>query len=196
MISKTPLALCVYTTAFLMLVKPFDSTYDCTDSTGECDTHSRSGAIYKEIFNLKSHLRDFKVSDRVYALLESDGISVSDLTKFRIKDLDKWCDENSLKAIEQTRFIEAVKALPNAQANEPITEPPIIKLYLGKEEQEQIEQFKKMEQNINTLIEHINVIDQLSERNTNNLTQSINDACDKLETFVKQLRKDLLNQVS
>ena len=173
MVSKTILALCVCATVLSSLLSLFAaSTSDCRDPTGECDTNSISDLIYKQ-FNLKSHLEDFNVPDKVYTLLEGDGIRVNDLTSFRIKGLDGWCHEHSLKIIERTRFIKAVKALPNAQANEEITESTV-KPYLRKE-------LKKIQEN------------------TNNMAQRINDVCDrldKLEVFVKQFRNNSLNQVS
>ena len=159
------------------------SGIECTEN---CD------AIYKETFDLQNHLTKFDVPDRVYTLLETDGIHIGDLISWRVKDIDNWCDENSLKTKERTRFITAIKNLPNAQAAKP---KPTIMLYLEKEHKQQIQQFEQMEQNINILIERIDDINKQENVNTKNITQWINDVCNEMEALVKQLKTDLLSKV-
>ena len=88
-----------------------------------------------------THLLTYHVCNKVIQLLEQDSITVDELSAFRVKNLDIWCDENHLRTIERTRFINAVKLLPTANANK----PQVVRVSLGNEENEQLSQFDEME---------------------------------------------------
>ena len=140
--------------------------------------------------DLRAHLSKYNVPDRVFDLLEKDSITADELSTFRTKDLDNWCDENELRTIEARRFVNAVKALPNAIA----TQPKVVKVFVGNEEKEQLTQFDEMETKINKLIENVTNINKKKKANMNNIIKEINNTCAKILTFVENLRKNLVQQ--
>lgn len=123
-----------------------------------------------------------------------------DLIRFTIKDFEDWCNEYSLKTIERIRFVDAVKNLPNAKANEPQAPTPQEQqtrtfIYLSKEEQSQREKFEDMKANIEILMTSINNIDKTRSSNEKSLINNVNNACDEIQTLVEQLRTNLLSQL-
>ena len=153
------------------------------------------GSEGEKELDLKSHLAKFNVPDRVYGLLAEESITVAELTTFRTRDLDTWADEHELKTIERRRFINAVKALPNADANKPI-KPQIVKVYLGKEEKEQMQKFSEMETNVNKLITNVNEMTNENKSNVENVIKDIDSVCNQMQVFVENLRQKLLKQES
>ena len=143
--------------------------------------------------NLRALLCKYNVPDTVYKLLCDDSITIAELSAFRVKDLDNWCDENHLKTIERTRFINAVKSLPNSQANKPENEGKLIPVLIGNEEKEQLTQFGEMENNVKNMINHIEELKTKS--NFDNVIEEINVVCDEIKSHVEELRQDLLKQV-
>ena len=141
-------------------------------------------------FDLQAHLKKFKVPDNVYTLLQQESITVDELLTFRTSDLDGWCDEKQLKMIERRRFLNAVKALPNANANEAQI------VFVGNEEKEQMSRFEEMENNVTNIINSIDEINEKKKLNVNEIIKEINNVCDEIEAVLKQVRKDLLVQVS
>ena len=144
-------------------------------------------------FDLRAHLSKYNVPNRVLSLLKQDSITENELSSFRIKDLDNWCDENQLKAIEKMRFLNAVKSLPNSQANTPDNEPKIVPILIGNEEKEQLSQFDDMKNNVKNMMNHINKLQNTS--NVDEVIKGINNVCDEIQSYVETLRKNLLNQV-
>ena len=150
----------------------------------------------EECFDLKTHLAKYNVPERVYNLLVEESVTVSELLTFRTTDLDYWSDEHELKAIERRRFINAVKALPNAEANKPSTaKPNIVKIYLGNEEKEQIKQFGDMKANVNKMKHTIEQMNGKNQTNAENAIKDVNNVCNQIQTFVENLRNKLLKKV-
>ena len=58
----------------------------------------------QHVFNLKVHLAQYNVGNRVYSLLSQESITVDELLTFRTKDLDAWCDEHSKKQLKEEDF--------------------------------------------------------------------------------------------
>ena len=153
------------------------------------------GQIQESQFDLKKHLSKYNVPDTVYKLLYNESITCDELITFTIKDLEDWCNEHSLKTIERRRFLNAVKSLPNAQSNQPEIQSKIatMPMFLGNEEKEQLSQFDDMKNNVEEMIRDINEIK--TKTNTDGVMKEINRVCDKIESFVKTLRRNLLQQV-
>ena len=153
--------------------------------------------------NLQTHLSKYNVPDRVYELLEEESITVDELITFRANDLDDWCNEHSLKTIERRRFLNAVNSLKNENngnkhtnnSNSNTKVEPARLVFVGNEEKEQINQFNQMSQNVETMIKFVNNINENSVKNVNVAINEINGVCDKIESFVKQLREKLLAKV-
>ena len=148
------------------------------------------GQVQDTQFDLKTHLSKYKVSDTVYKLLCDESITVDELITLTNEELKDWCNENSLKTMDKKRFINAVKSLPNAQANRPDNEP----VSIGNEEKEQISQFDEMKNNVKNVMNYISQVQNKSD--VDKIIQEINDVCDKIQSFVESLRKNLLKQVS
>ena len=150
--------------------------------------------------NLQTHLSKYNVPDRVYELLEEESITVDELITFRANDLDDWCNEHSLKTIERRRFLNAVNSLKNENNGNNVNNSntkaqPARLVFVGNEEKEQINQFNQMSQNVQTMINCANNINENSTKNINVAIKEINVVCDKIESFVKQLRQNLLAKV-
>ena len=143
-------------------------------------------------FDLKAHLSNYKVPDTVYKLLCNDSITVDELITCTAKDLEDWCNENQLRMIERRRFLNAAKCLPNVQANKSHV-PKIIPVFLGNEEKEQLNKFDEMENNVETVIDCVKQIKDLTK--VDKVIHEINNICDEIETFVAVLRENLLQQV-
>ena len=77
------------------------------------------GQVHNTQFDLQKHLSQYKVPDTVYQLLCADSITVDELVTLTNNELVDWCNENGIKTMAKRRFINSVKALPNAQANIP-----------------------------------------------------------------------------
>ena len=75
------------------------------------------GQVKDTQFDLKSYLSKYNVPDRVYNLLCDESITFDELMTFRVKDLDEWCDEHSLKIIERRRFLNSIKSLVSSQCS-------------------------------------------------------------------------------
>ena len=155
-------------------------------------TANKEGEEQVEV-NLRAHLSKYNVPDKVLSLLVQDSITADELSTFRTKDLDIWCDENGLRAIERRRLINAVKALPNPTASKP--QVNVVKVFLGNEEKEQLAQFDDMEKNIKKMIEEINDINKKKNTNMDSIVKEINNVCDKIQIFVENLRHNSLEQV-
>ena len=155
------------------------------------------GQVQDTKINLRTHLTKYNVPARVYKLLCDESITADELITFRTNDLDDWCNEHSLKTIERRRFLNAVKSLPNAQANKPDNKPKVVEvpvpIFLGNEEKEQLSQFSKMEENVQNMINHINEMENKS--NVDKIIKEIDNVCDGIQSFVEKLRKNLLKQV-
>ena len=155
------------------------------------------GQVQDTKISLRTHLTKYNVPARVYKLLCDESITIDELTTFRTNDLDDWCNEHSLKTIERRRFLNAVKSLPNAQANKPVNKPRVVEvpvpIFLGNEEKEQLSQFDKMEENVTNMMNHINKIKNKS--NADKLVEEINSVCNEIQSYVEKLRKDLTRQV-
>ena len=146
-------------------------------------------------FNLKAHLSKYNVPDTVYELLCKESITIDELITFTISDLQDWCNEHSLKTIEKRRFINLIKSLPNSQSNKPENEKTkIVPVFLGNEEKEQLLQFDDMKNNVENMIKNVNEI-KTKIKNVDGVIQEINDVCDKIESFVEILRRNLLQTV-
>ena len=150
--------------------------------------------------NLQAHLSKFSVPNRVVTLLEQENITIAELVTFTVEDLKDWCNEHSLKTIERRRFLNAVSSLKNENnninSNNSNTKAGATRLvFVGNEEKEQINQFNQMSQNVQTMINCVNNINENSTKNINVAIKEINIVCDKIESFVKQLRKNLLAKV-
>ena len=139
--------------------------------------------------DLKAHFSNYNVSVNVLAMLYDESITIHELVTFTTKDLEDWCNEHSLKTIERRRFVNAVKSLPNAQANKPKFTP----VFLGNEEKEQLNEFDEMTSNVKNMIDKIKEIKDSTC--VENVVQKINDVCDEIEAFVAAWRKQLLKQV-
>ena len=102
-----------------------------------------------------------------------------------------------MKTIERRRFINAVKSIPNCQAVKN-TKPqqPIVKIYLGNEEKEQMKQFNSMKTNVNKKIKIIETAINQSKIHVKKVNVDINAVCNQLIQLVDQLRSNLLKQVS
>ena len=148
-------------------------------------------------FDLKAHLSKHNVPNRVYELLCNNSITADELITCTTKDLEDWCNENELRMIERRRFLNAVKLLPNTQANKRNDHdaPEIVQLpiFLGNEEKEQLNKFDEMENNVQKVIDCIKQIKDSTK--VDKVIQEINIVCDEIETFVAALRKNLLQQV-
>ena len=152
------------------------------------------GEIEPEMgINLQEHLTKHDVASKVVNLLQEESITVGDLLTFTSEDLKDWCNEHSLKTIERRRFMNAVKALPNAEANK--QQMKVVKVYLGNEEKEQMKQFDEMKTNINKLIDNIQDIIKKKTCDEENVIKDINTVCDQMQVYVENLRKNLLQQV-
>ena len=149
------------------------------------------GQVQDTKLDLRAHLAKYNVPNTVFKLLQQDSITVDELSAFRVKDLDNWCDENHLRTIERTRFINAVKSLPNAKANKRDNQPKIV--FLGNEEKEQLSQFDDMKNNVTNMINHIHKFQNKS--NVDKVAGEINSVCDEIQSYVETLRKNLLAQV-
>ena len=173
------------------------STESSTQRTNEGEEEQSNDNI-----NLQTHLTKHGVVSKIYNLLQEESITLPDLLTFTIEDLKDWCNEHSLKTIERRRFINAIKALPNAEEAKSIAKPQIqiqkeiVKVYIDKEEKEQMKQFDEMKTNINTIMNNIESINKQKKENTENIIKEINNVCDKIQTFVESLRKNLLQKVS
>ena len=145
--------------------------------------------------NLRIHLTKYDVPVRVYKLLCGESITIDELITFRTIDLDNWCNEHKLKTIETRRFLNAVKSLPNAQANKPDNKPKIIQvpIFLGNEEKEQLNKFDDMKNNVKNMINYIHEIE--NKANVDKLIEEINWVCNEIQSHVEKLRKDLTRQV-
>ena len=146
-----------------------------------------------EEFDLQTHLSRYNVPDRVLGLLERDSITASELLTFTSNDLEEWCYENQLKTIERRRFVNAVKALPEAEANKP--PPNVVKVFLGNEEKEQLAQFDDMKTNIKKMINEISDMNKKKQLNVDDIIKDIDNVCHQMQTLVENLRKNLLVQV-
>ena len=163
------------------------------------------GQVQDTQFDLKAHLAKYNVPDTVYKLLYDESITCDELITFTVKDLEDWCNEHSLKIIERRRFLNAVKSLPNAQSNIEHTKTKIVKvevpvevpvtmpIFLGNEEKEQLNKFDEMKHNVEQMMKDINEIETKS--NTDSVVKEINTVCDEIESIVKKLRRNLLQQV-
>ena len=153
------------------------------------------GQVQDTKIGLKEHLSKHNVSDAVYALLQQENITIDELITFTVEDLKDWCNEHKLKIIERRRFLNAIKSLPNAQSNIQVSEPKIVEvpIFLGNEEKEQLNQFDDMKNNVENMIKCVTEIK--TKMNVDNVIEEINKVCDKIESFVETLRKNLLKQV-
>ena len=162
------------------------------------------GQVEDTKINLRAQLTKYNVPDRVYKLLCDESITIDELSTFTTEDLKDWCDEHSLKTIERRRFLNAVKSLPNwkppanVNANNPATsaataKPKIVTVFLGNEEKEQLTQFDEMKNNVKNMMHGI--VKLKDKSNVDKVVQEIDSVCDKIESFVKQLRNNLLKQV-
>ena len=154
------------------------------------------GQVQETQFNLRAHLSKYNVPHTVYKHLCDESITVDELITFRTSDLDNWCDEHNLKAIERRRFLNAVKALPNAQVNtkEEINKEIIpLPIFLENEEKEHLGSFDAMKNNVTKMIDTVNDIEK--KTNIENVIEEINSVCYQIQTFVENLRKNLIKQV-
>ena len=144
--------------------------------------------------NIQEYLSKYNVAEKVFTLLQQESITVNELLTFTNQDLERWCDEHKLKTIERRRFINAIKALPNAET---ANKPEIVKMFLGDEEKEQLKQFDEMKSNINAMIDIVGKIKEKQETSINDVIKDINKLCDDIciEKLAQEMRKDLLEHV-
>ena len=164
----------------------------------DCDVHQENVqyGVYKDVFDLKGHLTKFKVSESVQNLLKTEDIDIDELVTFTVKNVEDWCKEHSLKTIETIRLVNAIKSLPNSAANyETLIRTERGFIYLNQKEQLQREKFEEMITNVQALMENIDNINQSRQINEQSLITQVNDTCDKIQTFVENIRADLLSQV-
>ena len=144
--------------------------------------------------DLQAHLSEFNVPNRVATLLKQENITIYELITFTVEDLKDWCNEHSLKTIERRRFLNAVNSLKNESniigGNTKGRQTRLV--FVTNEEKEQINEFNRMSQNVETMIKCVNNINENSLKNVNVAINEINSVCDKIESFVKQLRQSLL----
>ena len=151
-------------------------------------TQSNVGEIECKL-ELKTHLSKHNVPDHIYTLLQNDSITMSLLLTFTNDDLKDWCNEHNLKIVERRKFMNAIKELPNADANKSQF------VFVGNEEKEQMSQFESMKENINNIIKNINQINTQKNINAATIINEINTVCDQLNTLVDNLRTTLLQTV-
>ena len=158
------------------------------------------GQVHNTQFDLQKHLSHYKVPDTVYQLLCADSITVDELVTLTNNDLEDLCREYGIKTMAKRRFINSVKALPNAQANIPDkpvkpNKPQIIQvpIFLGNEEKQQLNEFAEMKDTINKMNKVVNELKGKS--NVDIVSKDINNVCDIIQQCVENLRKNLLNQV-
>ena len=151
------------------------------------------GQVQDTQFDLKSHLSKYSVPNTVYRFLCDESITVDELVTFTVEEVREWCNEHSLKLIEKKRFLNAVKSLPNSQANKP-DESKIVTVFLGNEEKEQLSQLDDMKNNVENIIDHINEIENKSK--VDEIIKEINNVCDEIQSYVERLRQTTVSQVS
>ena len=165
--------------------------------TGMQNSMDSRAEVQDTQIDLKGHLSKHNVPDTVYELLCRESITADELTTFTNEDLKDWCNEHSLKTIERRRLLNAVKSLLNAQANIEPEKTKIVQVevpvFLGNEEKEQLNQFDEMKKNVTSMIHHIN--EMQIKINVDRVVQKINQVCDEIESFVKTLRRNLLQKV-
>ena len=164
------------------------------------DSDGNEGQQASTKFDLKGHLHKYKVPNTGYQYLLVESITFEELVTFTIDELTGWCNEHSLKIVEKKRFINAVKSLPNSQANK--KEETKIKvqkekefIFLGNEEKEQINTFGQMQNNIKKMINVINDINNKKNANVENVIEEINGICKQVKSLVEILRNNLTKQV-
>lgn len=147
---------------------------------------------------LQNHLKKYNVPEIVYRHLEQQCITQAELVTFTSDDIKDWCNEHNLKTIERRRFINAVKALPNAEINKPkpSKEKEIVKVYLTKEEKEQMIEFNTMKHTVHKMIKDIGEIKAKNKSNVTTITKEINSFCNQIQIFIEQLRAKCLEIVS
>ena len=143
---------------------------------------------------LKEHLAKFNVPETVYKALSDESITVDELITFTIEDLTDWCNEHSLKIIERRRFVNAVKALPNSEANKP-SKPKIVEILLDTEEKEQLSQLDEMKNGVRKTIDMINTFEIEDQNKMDEISKEIRVICDEFSSLAEKVRKHLLQEL-
>ena len=132
---------------------------------------SKGSTTAKDPTSLQKYLSKHNVPDKVYGLLQSDNISLGELTTFTNEDLKDWCVEHELKTLERRRFINAIENLD-----------------FTKKEKENLKQIEQINTNINEMIKD-------SKTSIESTIEEINTVCDKIQAFVETLRKSSVKKV-
>ena len=137
-------------------------------------------------FDLKKHLSKFNIAETTYEALSDESTTVDELITFTVDDLTDWCKEHSLTTIERRRFVNAVKALPNCQAN--------VDILLDNKEKDHLSQFDEMKNGVLKTIDMINKFEIEEKNNMDNISKEIDDAYDEFISFADKLRNHLLQE--
>ena len=143
---------------------------------------------------LREWLLNQKIPSSVCDALELENVTKREIMTYSEQDLIDLCNHLNLNIVIKKRFINSIKSIPNAVSS--ISQnKSIIKVFLGNQEKQQMEQFKIMtetlKKNINTATNELKECDN----DIDNMKNEINKVYDDIQTMVEQARTQDLNKV-
>ena len=106
--------------------------------------------------------------------------------------------EHQIKTIERRRFINAVNKLKDEKQTPQSISQTQIQIQNNKdEEKEQTNEleFDKMIDNVENIIKQTNSINKKQNKNITSVINNVNNICDEIEMYIKQLRKSLIENL-
>ena len=133
-----------------------------------------------------------KIPSSVCDSLDSQDVSKEEIMTYTEQDLVDLSNLLNLNVVVRKRFINAVKAIPNAVSS--VIQNQCI-VFLGLEEKQQMDEFATMIKNLKQ--KTIATTNELKECDNNfeNMKQEVNKVYDDIEKMVKQARKEDLQKV-
>ena len=157
------------------------------------DSAKQSEREGEKIDSLREWLLSRKVPSSVCDALDEQDVSKEEIVTYTEQDLIDLSNLLNLNVVIRKRFINAVKAIPNAVSS--IDQNQAI-VFLGNEEKQQMGEFKTM---IKNLKQHVTTTtNELKEcdKNCENMKKEVNKVYDDIQTMVEQARKEDLQQFS
>ena len=156
------------------------------------DSAKQSEREGEKIDSLREWLLSRKVPSSVCDALDEQDVSKEEIVTYTEQDLIDLSNLLNLNVVIRKRFINAVKAIPNAVSS--IDQNQAI-VFLGNEEKQQMGEFKTM---IKNLKQHVTTTtNELKEcdKNCENMKKEVNKVYDDIQTMVEQARKEDLQTV-
>ena len=157
-----------------------------------------SNSAQQQLSEKSSTLREWLLSQQVPSTvcdaLDHGNVSKEELITYTEQDLIDLSNLLNLNVIIRKRLINAIKAIPNAVSSIPQNKS-IEKVFVAKEEKEQIDKFETMIKNVKKNI--TTTTNKLKQCNNHfiNVKNEINKLYDDIQVMVEHARKQDLQKV-